>query len=283
MKKLVLVFMILVTVTCSAQENLDIVSSFKMWLLNNETKVMQTMSADAQLINYISQPFSFMKQENSLYAGCEENLWELHRKFYILLDDIQGTYNVAKRFGSGKFAIVLKQARPEIWSIYSLNSPVIFPKKEIKDTYRTAWHKTLLKALGLDSSRDNNLNIRLSTALKRLTKDELRIFTNYLDIFSALYPSNSSARMIKSFIEQSERANIGKGVIEVLKLTDPNTVVSSETFSTDIENTLEQMEELAGMKKNVSNSAEQKYITEDFSNNQQDSKTEDTSEDFNIW
>lgn len=282
MKKITILFLLFIADIASAQ-SLDIISPFKMWLLNNEAKVMQSMSADMQLIENISQPFSFMQTTKLTGIGAEENIWNQHRKYYKLLDEIQGTYNIAKRFGNGKFAVVLKQARPEVWGIYALFNTIIIPRKKINESYRNAWHQTLLKTLELDSTRDYDLSGRLRTALSRLSKDEQRLFNIYLESFSALYPTNGSGKMIKSFLEQGTKANIGKGIIEILKLVDPNTDTTSVQFSGDIESALDQMEELAGLnnktKVQTNNTAEDSLITSDFT----ERPDEGAEEDFNIW
>ena len=278
MKKIIVslfISLICATSAAYAQTNFDIISPFKIWLLNNEATVMKTMSADTQLCSSLMQPFAFMQAIPPQTNGSEEELWSMHRKFYILLDEIQNIYVIAKRYGSGKFAIILKQARPEYWGLSAFN---IYPSilRPIMDNSKNEWRKTLLVALELNSVRDANLGERLKFALSKLSKDEIRIFNLYLNDFSALYPSNNTGRIISSFMEQGSKTSFGAGVTEILKFCDPNAETSLATFDGNIEDTLEQLEELAGL-----NSTEQPDTpnTTTFT----EEPDENSVDDFNIW
>ena len=107
----------------------DITTPLKLWLLNNEAKAMQEISLDTTLLNRSSTLFSMLPTKNTVPARAEEKLWQIHRKIYTFIDEVQNIYDLAKHFGSGKFSVSIKQARPEIWCYTAFVTPgFTFPK-----------------------------------------------------------------------------------------------------------------------------------------------------------
>lgn len=214
---LALVFLLIAGIS-QAQTNLfDISSPLKLWLLNNEARVFSSLSSDELLINRVSLPFSFMPSEKLSGAKAEEKIWDTHRKIYALLDETQNIYATAKRFGSGRFAIIFKQSRPEIWSLLPLQMARPGLLNLLAVEYRKAFHATLLKGLKLDIDRDLDLSARLGKAVKKLSDDEYRLLDDYFATFAALFPGDGSIRMLKAFIENGPRNNFAPGMKDLLK------------------------------------------------------------------
>ncbi|HNX76060.1 MAG TPA: hypothetical protein PLM07_06600 [Candidatus Rifleibacterium sp.] len=217
MNRILLVLLVFLPASLMAQVNSDITTPFKLWLLNNEARVFSSLAADENLISKVSAPFAFQPPPIGDATGAEESLWETHRKIYVLLDEAQRIYSLARRFGNGRFAIVVKQARPEIWSILPLLQarPVVIPS--LATGYRWAFHTTLLKSLGLETERDMDLSARMAKAVKKLSDEEFRLLTDYFSTFAALFPSDASIRVLKGFIETASKKPFGTGLKELLK------------------------------------------------------------------
>lgn len=221
MKKplLVLAFLFTVSFVQAQTKDFDIISPFKLWLLNNEARVFSSLSSDEMLISKVSTPFAFMPAGQPVFARAEEKLWETHRKIYALLDDAQSIYSIARRFGSGRFSVILKQARPEIWALLPIHMVRPGILNILSVDYRKAFHNTLLKCLQLDSSRDLDLSRRLNSAIKKLSDEEYRLLNDYFATFAALFPGESSVRMIKAFLDSGSRKPFAIGIKELLKPT----------------------------------------------------------------
>lgn len=212
-----LIFLLCASVSQGQSKFFDISSPLKLWLLNNEARVFSSLSSDELLINRVSLPFSFMPSEKLSMTKAEEKIWDTHRKIYALLDETQSIYATAKRFGSGRFAIVFKQSRPEIWSLLPLQMVRPGLLNLLAVDYRKAFHATLLKGLKLEIDRDLDLSARLGKAVKKLSDDEYRLLDDYFATFAALFPGDSSIRMLKAFIENGPRNNFAPGMKDLLK------------------------------------------------------------------
>ncbi|NLF95901.1 MAG: hypothetical protein GX569_04120 [Candidatus Riflebacteria bacterium] len=194
----------------------DMTSRFKLWLLNNEARAMSSLKADGILADRVNSPFAFMPFNSAPAAMAEEKLWAIHYKFYVLLDEIQAIYTSAKTFGSGRFGILFKQHRPEIWAVMPLQTALPGLTSITAIEYRKAFHAALLKVLNLDASRDADLSTRLQRAVKKLSDEEFRLFDDYLNTFSALYPSDPTARIIATFIESGSKKQFAAALKDFL-------------------------------------------------------------------
>ncbi len=214
MKRLFLLFLCFFPISATAS---DITTPFKLWLLNNEARVFSSLAADEILTGKISTPFAFIPPGHSETGRSEESLWQTHRKIYVLLDEAQNVYSIARQFGNGRFAIIVKQARPEIWSIIPLLTANPFLVPVLSQGLRWAFHTTLLKSLHLDPERDLDLSTRIGKAVKKLSDEEMRLMYDYFASFSALYPSDASIRVLRGFIETASQKPFGTGLKELLK------------------------------------------------------------------
>ncbi len=291
-KALVIVLFILSPLILHAQRVFDITSPFKLWMLNNEARVFSSIGQDELFISRISLPFSFLPFRTISLAKSEEKLWETHRKFYSLLDETQEIYDIAKRFGNGRFNIVFKQSRPELWSLIPLLNYSPWLHRVIGIEFRRAFHSTLLKALLLDEKRDLNLPVRLQNAIKKLSDDEYRLFTDYIETFRALYPSDSTARMLSTFTTRATRTNYAPGIKDLLQpvFTAPaQWPASTPAEAADSSDPLAELERLADFS---GDDTEAEITTEDSgSQNQPVAETQPSLEGpppgtedlFNIW
>jgi len=218
MKKIFLLLSLLVAgpIHAQAQAN-NITSPFKLWLLNNEARALSSLSSDEMLISKTSLPFSFMPPSSPASARPEEKLWAIHRKFYVLLDEVQGIYTLARQFGNGKFSVVLKQARPEIWATLPLVQFCPELINRLSPDLRRSFHQTLLKALNLDPQRDADLTTRLNRAIKKLSDEEFRLLNDYFVSFAALFPSDGSIKVLRGFIETGSKKPFGTGIKELFR------------------------------------------------------------------
>ncbi|PKL47834.1 MAG: hypothetical protein CVV42_11880 [Candidatus Riflebacteria bacterium HGW-Riflebacteria-2] len=194
----------------------DITSRFKLWLLNNEARAMSSLKADGLLVERVNSPFALMPFNSSPAAMAEERLWAMHYKFYVLLDEIQEIYAFAKTYGSGRFGILFKQHRPEIWGVMPLQAALPGLVSITAVEYRKAFHAALLKALSLDASRDVDLSARLQKAVKKLSDEEFRLLDDYLNTFSALFPGDPTATMISTFIESGSKKQFAAALKDFL-------------------------------------------------------------------
>lgn len=178
---------------------------------------MSSLKSDELLIDRVNSPFAFMPFHSSPAAMAEEKLWTLHYKFYVLLDELQEIYTFAKTYGNGRFGILFKRHRPEIWAVLPLQAAFPGLISITAVDYRKAFHTTLLQTLRMDPLRDADLSHRLQKAIKKLTDEETRLFNDYLETFSALYPSDPTARVIAAFIETGSKNQFGTGLKDFLQ------------------------------------------------------------------
>jgi hypothetical protein len=215
MKRFFLIGMLLMLCSSASygQSLFDITSPFKLWLLNNEARSLSSLSFDLRVIEQLSTPFAIMPRVNESGSRAEavEELWELHRKYYIFLDEVQEIYTKLKRFESGKLAILLKRARPEVWSLTGFDSFEIIIRTGVYLNIRDIWHEALIGALGL-TKQDRDLNGLLLTAINRLSSGERRQLEQYFAAFAALYPSNEQIKVLMSFVAQGSRSQPGLGL-----------------------------------------------------------------------
>jgi hypothetical protein len=244
---LLLVFLLLAG-NAQSQTMHDITSPFKFWLLNNEARVFSSLSSDAMLTERVAIPFSFMPSEAMTWGKAEEKLWETHRKFYALLEEAQTIYSLARRYGNGKFAVIFKQHRPEIWALLPLQAAGPGLLNLLAMDYRKAFHATLMQCLKLSAERDTDLPGRLSRAVQKLSDEEYRLLEDYFANFSALYPSEGSVRMLQSFLSSGPRKNFAPGIKDLLKpvFTAPVTMeVTAGKPAVEPEDPLAELEKLA--------------------------------------
>lgn len=250
MKKVFLLLSLLFTApVCAQTQANDITSPFKLWLLNNEARALSSLSSDEMLISKTSLPFSFMPPAVSTAAKPEEKLWATHRKFYVLLDEAQGTYTLARQFGNGKFSVVLKQARPEIWSLIPLLQPFPEMVSRLAPELRRAFHQTLLKALNLDPQRDADLTTRLNRAIKKLSDEEFRLLSDYFASFAALFPSDGSIKVLRGFIETGSKKPFGTGIKELFRPVSGQTADNQGTTTAAAPAILESDDPLAELER----------------------------------
>lgn len=242
MKRLFLLFLFILPISATAS---DITTPFKLWLLNNEARVFSSLAADKILTEKICTPFAFIPPGNSEATRAEESLWETHRKIYVLLDEAQSVYSIARQFGNGRFAIVVKQARPELWSLIPLLTakPLLIPL--LSSGFRWSFHTTLLKSLHLDPERDLDLSARMSKAFKKLNDEEMRLMYEYFASFSALYPSDTSIRVLRGFIETASQKPFGTGLKELLKPSGNLPAKAAVAATAPEEDPLAELEKLA--------------------------------------
>ncbi|HAE40441.1 MAG TPA: hypothetical protein DCG57_17685 [Candidatus Riflebacteria bacterium] len=228
----------------------DITSRFKLWLLNNEARAMSSLKSDEMLISRVSAPFAFMPFESAAVAQAEERIWAIHHKIYALVDELQEIYSFAKHYGNGRFSILFKQHRPEIWSVLPLQVALPGLISVIAVDYRKAFHADLLKSLQLDASRDLDLSGRLQRAVKKLSDEEYRLFNDYLGTFSALFPSDPTARIISAFIESGSKKQFAAGLKDFLQPVFTAPVFSDINISAapvEPDDPLAELEKLADM------------------------------------
>lgn len=228
-----IVILLLPAIEVSAQNMrpFDITSRFKLWLLNNEARAMSSLKSDEILLNRVESPFAFMLFGTSPSAKAGERIWAINHKIYVLVDEIQEIYSVAKHYGSGRFGILFKQHRPEIWSVMPLQTATPGLVSIVAVDYRKAFHQTLLSSLRLDAKRDLDLSVRLQRAVKRLSDEEYRLFDDYLSTFSALFPTDPTARIIKAFIEGGSKKQFAAGLKDFLQPVFSAPVFSDITIS----------------------------------------------------
>ena len=219
----------------------DITTPLKLWLLNNEAKAMEEISLDTTLLNRSSTLFSMLPTKNTVPARAEEKLWQIHRKIYTFIDEVQNIYDLAKHFGSGKFSVSIKQARPEIWCYTAFVTPgFTFPKVFYNKT-RKGYLESLFIVMGLEISRDRDLSSRLKVAIKTLKDEEYRLFREYLNSFKALYPNERSVVQLDVFLTQGTAKPFGAGISEIIKSADalqkdvysPQKALNSNNVDTD--------------------------------------------------
>ncbi|EKD84039.1 MAG: hypothetical protein ACD_39C00285G0001, partial [uncultured bacterium] len=208
---------ILPALSAQSTRPFDITSRFKFWLLNNEARAMSTLKSDELLIDRVITPFAFMPFGPNSSAKAEERIWKIHHKIYALVDEVQEIYSVAKHYGSGRFGILFKQHRPEIWAVMPLQATMPGLVSILAVEFRKAFHADLLKSLHLDARRDLDLSGRMQQAVKKLSDDEYRLFEDYLGTFSALFPSDPTARIIGTFIESGSKKQFAAGLKDFLQ------------------------------------------------------------------
>lgn len=253
--------MILFTFICSisysqTSANYDITTPFKLWLLKNEAKAMSELGQDNILLNDNSTPFIILPGITFVPKRAEEDLWSIHRNIYTFLNEVQKIYELAKRFGNGKLAVTLKQARPEIWGYSALYIPCFSLPRSIINSTRSAFFSSLFIAIGLDLKRDKDLSGRLKAAIRQLKDEEYRLTKEYISTFKALYPSDRSIVHLEQFLEQGVQKQFATGLTEIINSakqmvpelkTTSKTVINTENAEED-EDLLSELESLSDTK-----------------------------------
>jgi hypothetical protein len=280
MKKiLTILFFASLAISASARP-FSITNNFKFWLLNNEARMLSTISFDRQIAARINHPLVLIPVKASQSVSPIEKILVIHRKFYQLLDEIDEIYNLAKRFGNGRFSVVIKQARPEIWATIPFDQQFVGMHRHLAGHFRQAFYNTLIKALELDQQRDKDLSARLSKASSKLSDEESRLFNGYLETFSALYPSDKSGKMILAFIESGTRRQFALGIERLLEpelISTQIQVAQPLPAETSFDDPLAELEKLTAMSE-----SENVQITLDESENAQDEgQTEENASEMN--
>lgn len=217
MKKFLLTLLLTILSGAACADDFSIASKFKFWLLNNEARMLSTISFDQKVTGRVALPLAIIPGKDLAVASPVEKILQIHRKFYQFLDEIDRIYSLAKRYGNGRFSIVIKQARPEIWGLLPLYQilPAFHP--QLSASYRRNFYDTLIKALDLNETRDKDLSMRLQKGLKKLSDEEFRLFNGYIDTFSALYPGDRSGLMIRTFIDSGSKRQFALGIGRLLQ------------------------------------------------------------------
>ncbi|MBR4571429.1 MAG: hypothetical protein IKO19_12290 [Candidatus Riflebacteria bacterium] len=253
--------MILFTFICSisyaqSSANYDITTPFKLWLLKNEAKAMSELGQDNILLNDNSTPFVILPGITFVPKRAEEELWSIHRNIYTFLNEVQKIYELAKRFGNGKLAVTLKQARPEIWGYSALYIPYFSLPRSVINSTRSAFFSSLFIAIGLDLKRDKDLSGRLKTAIRQLKDEEYRLTKEYISTFKALYPSERTVVHLEQFLEQGVQKQFATGLTEIINSakqmvpelkTSNKTVINTES-SEEEDDLLSELESLSDTK-----------------------------------
>ncbi len=252
-KYLFTVIFSLILSTCYSQQDTnyyDITSPFKLWLLRNEAKAMSNLGCDSMIIEKSSTPFSILVPVKSMPQKAEEDLWSIHRNIYSFLNEAQKIYDLAKQFGNGKLAIMIKKARPEVW-IYSgfFISGFSIPQTVIRET-RKSFLNSLFIAIGLNPKRDADLSNRLKIAIRSLKDEEFRLMKEYISAFKALYPTERSIANLEQFIEQGPRKPFATGLTEIINSVQEYSIeqkinVVSESSHEEEEDPLAELESLS--------------------------------------
>ena len=258
-KGLIILFFSLICSISYSQEtaNYDITTPFKIWLLNNEGKAMSELGRDETLINKSSNPFSILPGMSFNPKKAEEELWGIHRNIYSFLDEIQKIYDLAKRFGNGKLAVTLKQARPEIWGYSAIFIQGFSLPKTIINSTRTAFFNSLFITIGLDMKRDKDLSARLKSAIRSLKDEEYRLTKEYISAFKALYPSDRTIVQLEQFLDQGTKKQFATGLSEIINsakqmipefTTTNKTVINTSDTDIDEDDPLSELESLSDSK-----------------------------------
>lgn len=214
-----------------AQDNtsFDITSPFKLWLLNNEAKAMSEMGCDDKIITRSSTPFSLLPTLSFVPKRAEEELWKLHRRFYAFFNEVQKIYNLSKLFGNGKLAVIIKKARPEVWSFSPFNFVGFVLPKTIYSETRNAFLDALRVSIGLDENRDKDLSDRLKTLKNSFKDEEYRMLKEYIAIFKALYPTDKSIVQLELFLNQGTQKRFATGLVDVINaMKNPKDTVNED-------------------------------------------------------
>ncbi len=242
---LLICFVLLCSISYSQEiDSYDIITPLKLWLLNNEAKAMSELGCDGMIISKNSTPLSILPKIPFTEKKAEEELWTMHRKLYSFLNDTQKIYDLSKRYANGKFAVAIKQARPEVWGY----SPFVFTGFGLPKIISTETRKNFLKSLavviGLDIKRDADLSARLRELIRSLKDEEYRFLREYMSMFKALYPSEKSVAQLEAFLNQGPKKPFGNGLSEVVDAVKDAFSESESELDTS-EDSLEELDSLA--------------------------------------
>ena len=274
MKKYLLLFTFFITANLNAQpqNNFDLTSPFKLWLLNNEAKAMTELGQDEMIYRETSLPFAILPQNQEGGAiKSEEKLWETHRNIYRLIDELQNIYDLYKRFGDGKFAVMLKQSRPEQAGLYPLSLTAFSLPTHIRTELRRIYLQALFATIKLDPKRHCDLSSRIRNAIKSVSDEDYRLTREYFTAFKALYPTDRTIPQLESFIEQGLRKQFGQGLAEIIK-SNSDLVLQSVT-NTNQDDPLAELQELS----ETSSETEAKPLS------QMEAPDPDSKDLYNIW
>ncbi|MGM0598406.1 MAG: hypothetical protein ACQETH_01195 [Candidatus Rifleibacteriota bacterium] len=233
-------------------QDYSMTSRFRFWLLNNEARALSALSFDQLLSSRIQAPLAILPPQQASAIPAAEDIWTMHRKFYVLLEELDHVFNAAIRFGNGRFTITVKKARPEIWGILAFHTYSPWVLNDLYSLMRRSFYNDLIAALNLDPTKDVNLSTRLANSLSKLNERDVRLFNQYLNTFSALYPSDNTAKLIKTLLQRNFNNSIGQGLTQLLrpefvKLEAQETLDISNEADEEIKDPLAELEQLAEM------------------------------------
>ncbi len=260
MKKLILfiVFSLVTSVGYSQTIYYDITTPLKMWLLSNEAKAMSEIGCDDIVTSKSSMPFSIMPNINIEPKKSEEELWSIHRRIYLFIDEVQKIYDLAKLYGNGKFAIMIKKARPEIWGYSSLRFTCFSIPNYVCSETRKSFLDTLFNTLGINSKRDINLSERLKASIKRMKDEEFRLLKEYISTYKALYPSDKSVVVLEQFLNQGTQKPFATSLTDILKSS--NNIYGEKNDSSNSDDPLSELETLSNSSSSSNTEEESKPV-----------------------
>ena len=225
---------------------------FRFWLLNNEARAFSALSFDQRLSARVQSPLAISPPQPASVIPAAEDIWTMHRKFYVFLEDIDHVFNAAIRFGNGRFTITVKRARPEIWGLIAFHNHMPWVLNDLYFLIRKSFHADLIAALGLEPTKDIDLSERLDNSLAKLNERDVRFFNRYLNTFSALYPSDNTVKLIRTLLRKNLNNSIGRGLTQLLKpefvnLGPQESLTGLSQTAEQIKDPLAELEQLAEM------------------------------------
>ncbi len=200
----------------AAQSADGIHTPFTIWLLNNESRVLELLATDRRLLDTMSMGNGMLLAPRPPWPKPENRFWRLHLKFLAYLTEANEVYRLARQFGSGELARLISAVHPGEWATLAFRGIPAYRACEIAPFLNDFCGKAYLAVLGLDPSRDADLAGRLNRATRKLTDTERRLLNNYFGNFLALYPTNRTTRRLYAFLQTGLGKQFVQGVASVL-------------------------------------------------------------------
>lgn len=190
----------------------ELTGSFQLWMLNNEARVMTILAADRTILDRMAAPLGMLPALSLPAQHPEEKLWKTNLTLYNVLPELNEIFDLARRFGSGRFAKLLESVRPGKWiTAPCMGIPTIHARR-IATVVDKAFQDTFLAANGINKGKDLDLAGRFGSALNKISDTDKRIMDAFLGHFTALYPGNVPTRRLSSLFQNGIKKELTKGL-----------------------------------------------------------------------
>ncbi len=215
-------------------------TTFSIWLLSNESRVMNILATDREVMEKMEMPFGVFFRQSHPFLGPETALWKVHQRFFIEIRDLAEIFELSRKFGSRDFAKVFASVHPGIWATLPFLGGPAFAGRKLSPTLDKVFKMNTIKAMGIESSSDADLHGRLEKAIKGISDTERRLLLGYLDNFIALYPKDKYGKVLETMLKSGMKKDFSQKIAATVgEFLDQPASIGTSTMAYEPETTFD--------------------------------------------